>query len=176
MSCDPGSGSEGVVPTVEPAKSPSPASAPTGEVEAREPGTPTAQTEAESDREDLFDGDSACGTLLEDDTRTLNSFVTDYRYENNRRYHNYGTTPYWGPNDEKANETQDFCHHIYLLTLDVTSPISTPVPLLQGLTSPPSNLPSYLPTAPSRLMISNLNGHTLRIISTSFTYASFSAA
>lgn len=110
-------GSKDIVPTPEPAKTPSSSSAPTGGAEARKSGIPTAQTEAGNDREDLLGGYSACGGLSEGETRTLGSIVTDYRYgeqqrdilirsrqcslstdrflENNRRYHNYGTTPYW---------------------------------------------------------------------------------
>jgi hypothetical protein len=48
------------------------------------------------------DGDSAYGSesLIGGDTVTLASYITDYRYENGRRYHSYRDGAYWGPNDE----------------------------------------------------------------------------
>lgn len=48
---------------------------------------------------------------------TLASYVTDYKIENNRRYHSYRAGSYWGPNDEAALEGQDLAHTIYNLTL-----------------------------------------------------------
>lgn len=67
-----------------------------------------------------LDADSAFGgeSYLSDDTKTLSTFITDYRFENGRRYHSYQDGAYWGPNDEHANEQQDLAHHMYLLTLE----------------------------------------------------------
>ena len=48
---------------------------------------------------------------------TLASYVTDYKVENNRRYHAYKAGSYWGPNDESACEGQDLAHEMYNLTL-----------------------------------------------------------
>jgi hypothetical protein len=58
-------------------------------------------------RED--DVDSAYGTELSigEDTMTLASFITDYRYENGRRYHSYRDGSYWGPNDESGITYRD---------------------------------------------------------------------
>jgi len=56
-------------------------------------------------------------SLIGDDTTTLASYITDFRYENGRRYHTYKDGAYWGPNDEHANELQDLAHHMYLITL-----------------------------------------------------------
>lgn len=42
------------------------------------------------------DGDSAFGgSLIGCDTDTLASYITDYRYENGRRYHAYRDGEYW---------------------------------------------------------------------------------
>ncbi|KAH8821457.1 S-adenosyl-L-methionine-dependent methyltransferase [Xylogone sp. PMI_703] len=69
--------------------------------------------------EDGSDGDSAFGgSLIGCDTDTLASYITDYRYENGRRYHAYRDGEYWGPNDESANDQQDLAHHMYLMTLE----------------------------------------------------------
>lgn len=37
--------------------------------------------------------------------------------QNGRRYHSYGSTKYWGPDDEAAQEVQDLSHHLWLLCL-----------------------------------------------------------
>ncbi|KAL1383456.1 S-adenosyl-L-methionine-dependent methyltransferase [Phyllosticta capitalensis] len=52
------------------------------------------------------------------DTTSIDSGVTNYRYENGRRYHAYKDGSYWGPNDEKAQEHLDVAHHLWLKTLD----------------------------------------------------------
>ncbi|KAL4865513.1 hypothetical protein BDV12DRAFT_174479 [Aspergillus spectabilis] len=81
----------------------------------------SASASASADRDDdLTDTDSAYGedSLIGDDTETLTSYITDYRYEFGRRYHAYHDGAYWGPNDENANEQQDLAHHMYFLTLD----------------------------------------------------------
>jgi hypothetical protein len=46
---------------------------------------------------DDFDGDSAydSASLIGDDTNTLASYITDYRYEHGRRYHAYRDGAYW---------------------------------------------------------------------------------
>ncbi|RFU32225.1 hypothetical protein B7463_g4139, partial [Scytalidium lignicola] len=74
--------------------------------------------EVDSD-ENGSDVDSAFGgSLIGCDTDTLASYITDYRYENGRRYHAYRDGEYWGPNDESANDQQDLAHHMYLMTLE----------------------------------------------------------
>ena len=46
--------------------------------------------------QDDYDGDSAFGgSLIGCDTDTLASYITDYRYENGRRYHAYRDGEYW---------------------------------------------------------------------------------
>lgn len=99
--------------------------------------------------DDIGDDDSAYGedSLIGDDTMTLSTYITDYRYEYGRRYHSYRDGAYWvgilgiihvrgltcdsiqGPNDDIANEQQDLAHHMYYLTLDGKlhlAPISNP--------------------------------------------------
>ena len=46
---------------------------------------------------DVFDdNDSALGgSLIGYDTQTIASYITDYRYENGRRYHAYRDGEYW---------------------------------------------------------------------------------
>ena len=53
--------------------------------------------ESYEDSDDRFnDNDSAFGgSLIGCDTDTLASFITDYRYENGRRYHAYRDGEYW---------------------------------------------------------------------------------
>jgi len=49
------------------------------------------------EEEEIFDdNDSAFGgSLIGSDTDTLASYITDYRYENGRRYHSYRDGEYW---------------------------------------------------------------------------------
>lgn len=55
-----------------------------------------AQHEPEEEEELFDDGDSAFGgSLIGCDTDTLASYITDYRYENGRRYHAYQDGEYW---------------------------------------------------------------------------------
>ncbi|KKK13992.1 UMTA [Aspergillus rambellii] len=90
----------------------------------------------EREREDaLTDTDSAYGedSLLGDDTKSLSTYITDYRYEFGRRYHSYRDGAYWGPNDEVANALVDLAHHMYFLTLDGKlhlAPIENPQEIL----------------------------------------------
>ncbi|RJE26710.1 hypothetical protein PHISCL_00941 [Aspergillus sclerotialis] len=48
---------------------------------------------------------------------SLRSSITDYVYENGRRYHAYHSGAYWGSNDEKAIQALDIMHHVYTLLL-----------------------------------------------------------
>ncbi|KFX96552.1 hypothetical protein V490_03305 [Pseudogymnoascus sp. VKM F-3557] len=66
----------------------------------------------EDDADSAYDSGS-----LQSDTTSLLSYITKYRYENNRRYHAYKDGEYWGPNDEKQNNQLDLAHHIFLLTM-----------------------------------------------------------
>jgi hypothetical protein len=48
------------------------------------------------DGQDFNDNDSALGgSLVGYDTQTVASYMTDYRYENGRRYHAYRDGEYW---------------------------------------------------------------------------------
>lgn len=52
--------------------------------------------DGEEDGQAFDDNDSAFGgSLIGCDTETLASFITDYRYENGRRYHAYKDGEYW---------------------------------------------------------------------------------
>lgn len=50
-------------------------------------------------------------------TDTLNSSVSNYRWENGRRYHAYRDGAYWGPNDELHNDQQDIAHKAWTLSI-----------------------------------------------------------
>ncbi|KAH6988011.1 S-adenosyl-L-methionine-dependent methyltransferase [Ilyonectria sp. MPI-CAGE-AT-0026] len=54
----------------------------------------------------------------EDDTKSLSSSVLKYTWENGRRYHAYRDGAYWGPNDERQLDTEDFMHSMFLTILD----------------------------------------------------------
>ncbi|MCJ1362394.1 hypothetical protein MMC16_001497 [Acarospora aff. strigata] len=72
--------------------------------------------------------DSASGTDSQRG-RTLASTITQYRYENGRRYHAYREGHYWAPNDEKQNDQQSIAHHLFLLTYNdrlFLAPIEAP--------------------------------------------------
>lgn len=60
-----------------------------------------------SDRsDDTFDGDSAFSGHFGSSTRhtSLKSFVSDYIYENGRRYHAFRQGEYHIPNDDREQE------------------------------------------------------------------------
>ena len=61
------------------------------------------------------DADSAYGGDLGSETASLTSSITNYRYENGRRYHSYGAGEYWAPNDEAQSDQLDIAHHIFLI-------------------------------------------------------------
>ncbi|KAJ2902594.1 S-adenosyl-L-methionine-dependent methyltransferase [Zalerion maritima] len=74
----------------------------------------------DSDGIDHSDGDSSYGGEYDSDemtTSSLTSAITNYVYENGRRYHSYRQGAYWGPNDDKAQDNLDIFHHIFTLTL-----------------------------------------------------------
>ncbi|KAF8542941.1 S-adenosyl-L-methionine-dependent methyltransferase [Trichophaea hybrida] len=89
--------------------------------------------------------------LNSDNTTTLFSEVTNYKWEHGRRfgtpprngpkggkegltcswcrYHAYAEGAYWGPNDDKQNQQLDIFHHIFTLILDgklYLAPINEP--------------------------------------------------
>lgn len=73
---------------------------------------PEAQQENEEPEFRYTDSAYDSESLLGDDTSSLASYITDYRYEHGRRYHAYRDGAYWGPNDEKASDMQDLAHHV----------------------------------------------------------------
>lgn len=56
------------------------------------------------ERDSAYDGES----LLGDDSATLASYITDYRYENGRRYHAYRDGAYWVRSDPDPRPSMDF--------------------------------------------------------------------
>lgn len=63
------------------------------------------------------DTDSAYSENVQSETTSLRSSITNYHYENGRRYHAYHSGAYWGPNDEQAMDHLDIGHHLYTLLL-----------------------------------------------------------
>jgi len=66
----------------------------------------------------IDDNDSAQGFDIASETTSLASSITNYRYENGRRYHAYKDGEYWGPNDDKQNDQLDIGHHTLQLLFD----------------------------------------------------------
>ena len=64
-------------------------------IPARPMSPPTSDTDFPPD--DADDADSAYGgdSFIGDETKTLSSFITNYRYEYGRRYHAYRDGAYW---------------------------------------------------------------------------------
>lgn len=68
---------------------------------SEQPGHIAADTSSEDD----FNSQSS------DSERTsLRSSITDYVYENGRRYHAYHAGEYWGSNDEKSMDAMDILY------------------------------------------------------------------
>ena len=65
-------------------------------------GQPSIRTSATASSDD----DSSFFLDLED-TKSLESSITNYRRENGRTYHSYGSKEHYAPNDERAQEQQD---------------------------------------------------------------------
>lgn len=52
-----------------------------------------------------FDAESSAS-----ERTSLRSSITDYVYENGRRYHAYHAGEYWGSNDEKSMDAMDILY------------------------------------------------------------------
>lgn len=76
------------------------------------------------------DADSAYESLAGSSrTGSVTSSITDYVYENGRRYHAYRSGQYVLPNDEAEQERLDLQHHIWRLLLQgalYTAPLKIP--------------------------------------------------
>ncbi|CZR65212.1 related to methyltransferase [Phialocephala subalpina] len=85
------------------------------------------------DQGDFEDTDSAYGSSVASSSATLASSITNYQYENGRRYHAYKEGEYVLPNDEQEQSRLDLQHHIYRLCLGgelYTAPIKNPQTVL----------------------------------------------
>lgn len=63
----------------------------TGVVTPAPPSHPQADDDNDGDHDSTYGDDS----LLRDDTKTLTSYMTEYRYEYGRRYHAFRDGAYW---------------------------------------------------------------------------------
>ncbi|EEP77397.1 hypothetical protein UREG_02246 [Uncinocarpus reesii 1704] len=77
-----------------------------------------------------LDDDSAYESSISgSDSTSLRSSITNYQYENGRRYHAYHAGEYFLPNDEAEQDRLDLQHHIYRLNLGgslYNAPIKAP--------------------------------------------------
>jgi len=92
---------------------------------------PPLQHDLSSD-DDRSDTDSAYISLGGSSrTGSITSSITNYVYENGRRYHAYRSGQYVLPNDEDEQERMDLQHHIWRLLIQgalYTAPIKIPEP------------------------------------------------
>ncbi|KAH8430865.1 class I SAM-dependent methyltransferase [Aspergillus melleus] len=51
------------------------------------------------------------------DLTSLRSSITDYYFENGRRYHAFHAGAYWGPNDQQAIDHMEIAHYVYNVIL-----------------------------------------------------------
>ncbi|KAL0253000.1 AdoMet-homocysteine methyltransferase [Diplodia seriata] len=77
-------------------------------------GTANLSTATDWDLDSAIDSASDMSSY----TTSLLREVTDYKYENGRRYHAYREGAYVLPNDEQDQDRQDLLHHIRGLLLD----------------------------------------------------------
>ncbi|KAK3986961.1 S-adenosyl-L-methionine-dependent methyltransferase [Cladorrhinum sp. PSN332] len=82
--------------------------------------------------DDRSDADSAYASIGGSSrTGSITSSITNYVYENGRRYHAYRSGQYVLPNDEDEQERMDLQHHIWRLLIQgslYTAPIQIPEP------------------------------------------------
>lgn len=72
-----------------------------------------ANSNDENEDDGINDNDSAFGgSLIGCDTDTLASYITDYRYENGRRYHAYRDGEYW------VGFSAFFSYHVLIFNRD----------------------------------------------------------
>ncbi|RYP49361.1 hypothetical protein DL768_004921 [Monosporascus sp. mg162] len=85
------------------------------------PSEPQESNEASNrDDEDVEDdADSALGFDTASTTASLSASIMDYRIIHGRTYHSekHGNV-YWGPNDDRQNESLDIYHHVFTLLFD----------------------------------------------------------
>lgn len=85
--------------------------------ETREdPAQPVDADHLEVD-ESLEDDSAYESSLNGSDSTSLRSSITNYQYENGRRYHAYHAGEYFLPNDEAEQDRLDLQHHLYRLIL-----------------------------------------------------------
>lgn len=77
-----------------------------------------------------YDDDGDAGSIFGDSSRmSLESDMSTYRVENNRKYHTYRDGAYWIPHDEEALRLDIYAHHMFILTLNnnlFLAPIDNP--------------------------------------------------
>ncbi|KYG41676.1 hypothetical protein M433DRAFT_169355 [Acidomyces richmondensis BFW] len=76
------------------------------------------ETDDSGDGSSISDTDSAIGSWTSTRTQSLTSTVTDFKYENGRRYHAFREGDYHLPNDDEEQDRLDMQHAIYRFALD----------------------------------------------------------
>lgn len=59
---------------------------------------------------DAYFEDSDCAELTASEAPSLCTSITDYIYENGRRYHAYRAGAYWGSNDKESVDAMDILY------------------------------------------------------------------
>ncbi|KAH7257840.1 S-adenosyl-L-methionine-dependent methyltransferase [Fusarium tricinctum] len=111
---------------LESASSPAPASPPTEQAPAENPGPVEDFHDpqhwaniAGGDAAEDDDADSAVGDDVASSTESISSSILHYRTIHGRTYHSErGNAQYWTPNDEHHNESMDINHHLLSLSLE----------------------------------------------------------
>jgi len=70
----------------------------------------------EPDSEAGIEGDDIYS--LPTDYASVASTISNYVYQNGRRYHSYQSSKYFLPNDEREQERLNYVHQVFRLTLD----------------------------------------------------------
>ncbi|CUS09613.1 unnamed protein product [Tuber aestivum] len=85
----------------------------------------------EADTEIVDDGDSAFGSDVSSYVTSLSSSITNYRYENGRRYHAFREGAYVLPNDEAESDRLDLQHQMLSLLFGLhRAPLQNPQKIL----------------------------------------------
>ncbi|KAH0536012.1 hypothetical protein FGG08_007095 [Glutinoglossum americanum] len=100
---------------------------------SRPVGGGSYQQPLEADQVAAADDDSSYGDALGSFTTSLKSSVTNYQYENGRRYHAFRSGSYPLPNDDAESQRLDIFHHMINLSLNGVlhlAPIGNPERIL----------------------------------------------
>ena len=78
---------------------------------------PTLLAPLNENASDEVDDSLYAGSITGRESLSLTRNITKYCKELGRTFHSFGLTEHWGPNDEKAQDQQDFSHKVWTLAL-----------------------------------------------------------